>query len=149
MKNMMIFPSLDDDEQEPKLVFPVQNFHRYHLLIAKKAEAIIQETCWFELSTINNGSKTNMLQYMHRYLDIESLDIKNIIFTDCKNIQERAKTFPNSTIIVSKNIINEISSDVKTLDFLFIKNIKLLSMYKSLPIIYHDFFRQNRILNLI
>lgn len=149
MKNMVIFPSLDDDEQEPRLIFPVQKFHRYHLLIAKKAESIINESCWFELSARNNGSKTNLLQYMHRYLDIETLDIKNIILTDCQNIYERAKTFPNSTIIISKKTLNTILDDVKLLDFLLLKNIRLLSMYKSLPAIEHEFLRQNKILNLI
>lgn len=149
MKNMVIFPLLDDDEQEPKLIFPVQKFHRYHLLIAKKAESIINQQCWFELSTVNNGSKIGMLQYMHRFLDIENLDIKNIILTDCKDIKDRAKTFPNSTLIVSKKILNTSIEDIKLLDYFVMKNISLLSVYKSLPLIDHEFIKQNRIYNLI
>lgn len=150
MKNMVIFPSLNDDEYEPKVIFPIQKFSQYHLLIAFKAEKITQEKCWLEFSCKSEAGKVSLLNLMHKYLDVEASDFKRIIITDCKNLFERAKTFPNSFIVLNKRNLLEALNNQKLLDFLLLKNIRFLTIMKGeIAIINHPFFQEKRIYNLI
>lgn len=144
MKQMMIFPSLDDDEHKIRLVLPISEVHGYHFYLAKAAEDITNEQCWFELSTITRGGKKiSSKTLMTEYLKLVNVNIDKVIFTDCESIKQRAKVFQHSYIIYPVTSLIKHFTHMDVWDCLLECNIRLISVWKN-EICWpsHQFFQQ-------
>lgn len=151
-----MYPSLAGDEYDPKIIYSSQfnQLTDIHVGIANEIEKIYGHKVWFEMSIYkNDGEKTSLADLMNRYIQFENKEVKEVIFTDCKTFEERAKIFPDVHFIVSNRKFERIVStgnerSWQIFQIFHTKFIVIGKIYEKLVLPNHPFFQGERITNI-